>query len=34
MFFVSEQGHVTTLYEPQTLRAMQLLNQAAGLWLT
>lgn len=29
MFFVSEQGHVTTLYEPQTLRAMQLLNQAA-----
>lgn len=29
MFFVSEEGQVTTLYQPQTLRALQLLNQTS-----
>ncbi len=31
MFFVSKEGDVTTLNQPQTLRAMQLVNDSSGL---
>lgn len=30
MFFVSEEGNVTTLDQPQTLRALQLIKDTSG----
>ena len=31
MFFVSKEGDVTTLDQPQTLRALQLVNNSSGV---
>ena len=31
MFFVSKEGNVTTLHQPQTLRALQLVDDSSGL---
>jgi hypothetical protein len=31
MFFVSKEGEVTTVYQPQTLRALQLVNDSSGV---
>jgi hypothetical protein len=31
MFFVSKEGNVTTLYQPQTLRALQLVDGSSGV---
>ena len=34
MFFVSKEGNVTTLYQPQTLRALQLVKDTTGALFT